>query len=228
MDVEGIIKSRIMKIKDILLLTQPHIWLGWVSNILLTIHNFIEMSRFIKGDILFRPRDYELRYELYDSLIVQFGLSNKQFTYYEFGVGSGRSLRYWISKCKNAVFYGFDTFMGLPENWGHYRIGEMRYEPDIKYDGLKLISGLFQNTLPSFTINAGKKVIHFDADLFSSTLFVLTTLSPYLESGDILIFDEFNCSNDEFRAFKLWGESFYIKPKLIAQVNNYHQIAFLI
>ena len=40
-----------------------------------------------------------------------------------------------------------------------------------------------------------------DEDLYSSTLFVLTKLIPFLEKDDVIIFDEFGVPTHEFRAF---------------------------
>ncbi len=57
------------------------------------------------------------------------------------------------------------------------------------------------------------KIIHLDADLFSSTIFVLSQLYPYLKKGDIIFFDEFNVANHEFLAFKIFTESFYVKTE---------------
>jgi hypothetical protein len=64
-----------------------------------------------------------------------------------------------------------------------------------------------------------------DADLYSSTLFVLTTLSPYLKKGDIILFDEFNVPLHEYKALKDWSESFYINYSVLGEVNNFYQIA---
>ena len=44
-------------------------------------------------------------------------------------------------------------------------------------------------------------IIHMDADLYSSTLFVLTYLSDYLPGANV-IFDEFDSAFDEFRALE--------------------------
>jgi len=73
-----------------------------------------------------------------------------------------------------------------------------------------------------------RKIIHLDADLFSSTLFVLTSLAPFLRCGDILFFDEFNVPNHEFLAFKIFTESYYTKVNLLGAMNNYSQVAFMI
>jgi len=67
-----------------------------------------------------------------------------------------------------------------------------------------------------------------DADLYTSTLFVLTSLSHILEKGDILIFDEFNVPMHEFKAFSEWTASYYIKYEVIGAVNNFYQVAIRI
>jgi hypothetical protein len=63
--------------------------------------------------------------------------------------------------------------------------------------------------------------VHLDADLFSSTLFVLSQLYRFLNDGDILLFDEFAVPKHEFQAFKIFTESFYVKYEVIGAANNY-------
>ena len=60
-----------------------------------------------------------------------------------------------------------------------------------------------------------------DADVYSSTLFALTMIGPYLNKDDIIIFDEFNVPLHEFKAFTEFLSSYYIKVKVIGAVNNY-------
>jgi hypothetical protein len=72
------------------------------------------------------------------------------------------------------------------------------------------------------------KIIHMDADLYTSTLFVLTSVSPVLRKGDIIIFDEFNVPMHEFKAFSEWISSYYIKYEVIGAGNNFYQIAIRI
>lgn len=130
--------------------------------------------------------------------------------YLEFGVESGNSFKWWLENATHVKsrFYGFDTFEGLPEKWGVYKKGAMMSEiPTVNDIRAKFIKGLFQNTLPDFlkqnNLNSQvRNIIHLDADLFSSTLYVLTSLAPYIKKGDILLFDEFNVPNHEFFAFK--------------------------
>ncbi len=50
-----------------------------------------------------------------------------------------------------------------------------------------------------------------DADLYSSTLFALTSMAPFLREGDIIPFDEFNIPNHEFAAWSDFVRSYYIQ-----------------
>ncbi len=227
-----------------MLLCKPHIFLGWCRPILFFISNFINLSQWIsknnKTDILndffTLKRDYSKRYKLYDYIINRMSLSDAPIDYIEFGVFSGNSIKWWAQHVSHVDtrFYGFDTFEGLPENWGvSYQKGDMQSTmPNIGDNRVMLIKGLFQDTLHPFLkkgyIGDRKKIIHFDADLFSSTLYTLTSIAPYLNPGDILIFDEFNVPNHEFLAFKIFTESYYIKTKVIGAVNNFYQVAFVI
>jgi hypothetical protein len=65
-----------------------------------------------------------------------------------------------------------------------------------------------------------------DADLFSSTLFTLTSLAPFLKKGDIILFDEFVVPTHEYLAYQQFIESYYIKLELIGVANNYYFVAF--
>lgn len=177
----------------------------------------------------------KLREGLYEYLIDTQSLDD-EIDYLEFGVAQGTSFKWWIAHIHNkkAQFNGFDTFTGLPEDWGHFKKGDMtsnNEQPKIDDDRHQFHQGLFQVTLPRFLENytgIKRKVIHLDADLFSSTLFVLTSLSPYLKPGDILLFDEFNVPLDEFKAFKVWVDSFYINYQVLGEANNFYQTAILI
>ena len=65
-----------------------------------------------------------------------------------------------------------------------------------------------------------------DADIYSATLYTLTSLAPYLKKGDIIFFDEFAVPTHEFKAFTDFTQSFYIDFKLIAAANNYYFSVF--
>jgi O-methyltransferase len=175
-------------------------------------------------------RDYDKRYSLYEHVRTSENL--QEFDYLEFGVASGLSLKWWTANNKNpnARFYGFDTFTGLPEDWGPYKAGDMNFgpPPQIADDRISFQTGLFQQTLPTFIKEHSldrRLVLMMDADLYSSTLYVLTSLAPYLKKGDIIFFDEFNVPAHEYLAFTDFVRSYYLKYEVIGAVSNFYQVA---
>jgi len=177
--------------------------------------------------------DYNKRYEMYKWIIEQEGLSSP-FNYLEFGVAGGKSFDWFMTQNTHADsrFYGFDTFDGLPEDWGAFKKGTFDTNnemPLIKDYRGKFFKGLFQQTLPAFLPeldNTRKNVLMMDADLWSATLYVLTSIAPYLKKGDIIFFDEFVVPTHEFKAFLDFTESYYMKLQLLAAANNYYFVAF--
>lgn len=228
-------------LKGFLLFLRPHLWLGWLRHPFLLLSNVISLSRWIaaqdKSNVMndfYSPfRDYNKRYRLYEYVFQKMHLKDEAFTYLEFGVCGGFSFEWWLKNAlnKHSRFYGFDTFEGLPESWGTFKKGDMSADiPETNDERAVFIKGLFQDSLPMFlnknSFELKKKlIIHLDADLFSSTLYTLTSIAPYLKKGDILIFDEFNVPNHEFYAYKIFTDSYYMKTKMIAAVNNYFQVA---
>jgi len=190
----------------------------------------IKFSDFYSGKF-----DYLKRNSLY-KYVIENEIQDKPLDYLEFGVSKGVSFRWWAEniKDKNSRFFGFDTFTGLPEDWGSFKKGDMDNNneiPEMNDPRCTFYQGLFQQTLPVFLriYSTGvRKIIHMDADLYSSTLYVLTSISPFLEKGDIIIFDEFNVPMHEFKAFSEWISSYYIKYEVIGAVNNFYQIAIKI
>jgi hypothetical protein len=175
------------------------------------------------------------REELYEYLSEKV-IGDIPINYFEMGVWYGNSMKKWngLNKCGDSRFYGFDTFQGLPEEWigltnsaqkgtftsggiGSVRINDAR---------VKLIEGLFQDTVPDFIrtwkSNSFLNVLHVDCDLYSSTLYSLASFNNLLRQGDIIIFDEFS-SMDEFRALNDYSVAFRRNYKLIACAGDYYQ-----
>jgi hypothetical protein len=177
--------------------------------------------------------DYKKRYDLYNYVIEKEGL-NTVINYLEFGVAGGESFNWWMTKNENAAshFYGFDTFTGLPEDFGQFKKGTFntgKNIPEIKDKRGQFFQGLFQQTLPGFLKsfdNRNKTILMLDADLYTATLFALTSLAPYLKEGDIILFDEFVVPTHEFMAYKNFIESYYFDLELIGAANNYYFTAF--
>lgn len=232
-------------LKGIIILIRPHYILGFIRKPMLFGYNTLSLSKWISNqdktgifnDFYSPKRNFDKRYSLYQYVLDSKELVDTPIDYLEFGVSKGRSFAWWVKANTNqeSKFFGFDTFEGLPEAWGVvYKKGDMSaLIPEIDDKRAEFVKGLFQDTFIPFTksynLNSSRvKVIHLDADLFSSTLFILTSIAPYLKKGDILLFDEFNVPNHEFLAYQCFTQSFYIKTKMIGAVNNYLQVAMVI
>jgi hypothetical protein len=132
-------------------------------------------------------------------------------------------------------FYGFDTFTGLPKNWDHIPSGTFSTEgqtPQIDDSRCTFEVGLFHETLPNFLLKYRRKdrlVVNLDADLYSSTLFVLSTLVPVLQKNDLLILDDF-CSlkhpTHVFRAFSRSHSRIQFLAIMDSKINHHIESMF--
>ena len=101
------------------------------------------------------------------------------------------------NKAPSSIFIGLDSFEGLPEDWGHVKKGSFDMKgavPRIDDTRVKFIKGWFQNTwtdLVGVLPDDGDLIVHYDADLYSSTLFALTKIDS-LKRSYLAIFDEFH------------------------------------
>ncbi|HOI69459.1 MAG TPA: TylF/MycF/NovP-related O-methyltransferase [Methanothrix sp.] len=185
------------------------------------------------------PFIFKDRHDLYEYIQKAF-INNKAIDFLEFGVYKGESLNYWAKMNTNpdSRFFGFDSFLGLPEKWikplGSLPSGQFSLDgqiPNIEDNRVNLVKGWFQDTLQDFLRNYEcdnkLKVLHFDADLYSSTLFALTKLDSHLANGDIIIFDEFS-GGDEFKAFLDYTQAYMKKFDIVAASGpTYQQVAFV-
>lgn len=177
--------------------------------------------------------NYNKRYDLY-RYVFKNEILSLDINYLEFGVADGHSFNWWMTENNHpaSCFYGFDTFTGLPEDFGPYKKGTFANSnniPKIKDARGKFYQGLFQQTLPPFLKdfnNSKKNVIMLDADLYTATLFVLTSLAPFLKKDDIIFFDEFVVPTHEFMAYQQFINSYYFDLELLGAANNYYFVAF--
>jgi hypothetical protein len=128
---------------------------------------------------------------------------------------------------------GFDCFEGLPEAWDGLPAGsikgfgapvalwddhpEMRQKiiddaergmafPVPPQPNIRIESGLFSEALPRFLRDErldDLRLVHFDADLYTSTRPVLDTVCGRLKHRYLILFDELYSVNHEFKA---WNE----------------------
>ena len=150
-------------------------------------------------------------------------------TFIEFGVHEGYSLQYFSKniKSKNSIFIGLDSFEGLPESWGVLPAGNFstnKIAPRIGDDRVSFIEGWFQDT-SSVLLNSiqgrSNLLVHFDADLYSSTLFTLTILDS-LKKPYFAIFDEFHGGED--RALYNYIQAYYARVEFIGKTLNENKI----
>jgi O-methyltransferase len=181
------------------------------------------------------------RFELYE-FINSTLTSKEKIDYLEFGVFEGASILTWaeLNKDDSSRFFGFDSFSGLPETWdtisrpkGSGTFDTKGHIPETSDKRIRFIKGFFQDSLPTFLENfttENRIIVHYDADLYSSTLYCLTMLDRILPSGTILLFDEFHSSSHEFQAFYDYTRSYGRKVKVLGAVlkNPYCQIAMII
>jgi len=112
----------------------------------------------------------------------------------EFGVAEGKSIREMSAAAPDRKIYGFDSFQGLPEDWKE-DVGKGYFAcdpPTDLADNVELVIGWFNETLEQWAANnpGHLSVIHLDADLYSSTDYVMRTLEDRFVDGTIIVFDE--------------------------------------
>ncbi len=153
---------------------------------------------------LAEARELPTRESVWDDCIQRVG-ADRQWLYLEFGVYRGDSIGYFSDRLRNrdARMFGFDSFEGLPERWGPNPKGTFSTNgtvPEAFDNRVEFVKGWFHETLPAFLIRPDVRkllsnpntvpFVHLDADLYSSTLFVLTTLWHHLPEF-YFCFDEF-------------------------------------
>lgn len=179
---------------------------------------------------------FDKRELLWDAVINSHSYSEKNMVYIEFGVHEGYSINYFSRKNNHSEskFVGLDSFEGLPEDWGSVQKGtfavngKLPVSDDIR---LTFIKGWFQNTwsILEEQIKAIAKVenlvVHYDADLYSSTLFSLTKIDT-LKKSYVAIFDEF--TGHETRALYNYCQSYGAEVEFLGKTlaNGYpNQVA---
>jgi len=155
-------------------------------------------------------------------------------TILEFGVAAGSSYIQLANIIRNhnwsCKLIGFDSWQGLPkETEGLYRSpgwieGRFSYPRKIVENKLRklgvslpnerfmLVDGWFEDTL---TVERQQTIenlifVNVDSDLYSSAVTVLEFLTPLLQKGTIIYFDDWYGNSDEIcgerLAFKQWME----------------------
>lgn len=157
-----------------------------------------------------------------DGLVIEFGTNNGGWLKY-----------FVDRAPSNLQFVGLDCFEGLPEEWDGLPAGSIRGygapvelwndDPEARarvladaargipfppppQPNVRVETGLFSDTLPRLLRGgppADLRLVHFDADLYTSTRPMLDMLCGRLQHRYLLLFDEFYSVNHEFKA---WNE----------------------
>lgn len=111
----------------------------------------------------------------------------------EFGVAAGDSIKQIAISVTDQTIYGFDCWEGLPESWYNLEAGHFACEtPKDLPENVKLIKGLFQDTVPKFVKENKNPVsfMHIDCDLYSATKCVFDNFKDRFQDGSVIAFDE--------------------------------------
>lgn len=193
--------------------------------------NYLEVGRWLKANGFESFPRFPTREALYTALATP--LAGERVLYLEFGVYEGTSLRMWSRLLEDPAtsLHGFDSFEGLPEAWderrpqGTFSVGGQI--PVIDDPRVQLHRGWFEETVPSFHLPEHERlVLNLDADLYSSTRFVLDALREHITCGTVIVFDEFCDRDHELRAFAEFLGEVSMTFRLIGATANLERVAF--
>jgi hypothetical protein len=162
--------------------------------------------------------------------------TDKAIDYLEFGVFEGASMARWCALNQNAAsrFFGFDSFEGLPEDWhsgmrrGAFSTGGK--PPEIADPRVSFVAGWFQQSLRGFMASyrpQSQLVIHIDCDLYSSTLYCLTTLDPVISTGTLIVLDDFFDALHVYRGLTDYCSAYVRQYKILARTHELGQAAIV-
>jgi hypothetical protein len=182
----------------------------------------LEQWDYVRTRANFPPRDFVLEFALNTSGHIPGNVV-------EFGVATGDSTRVIrkvldkiarkLPAARHKQIFACDSFKGLPERFEKAEVGTFACKPP-RIRGVQIVKGYFQDSLDNELARQVGRVsfASLDADLYSSTLCALRWLTPLLQSGSLLLFDEFLGENaSEKRAFEEWSAETGVKTVLIAE-----------
>ncbi len=162
--------------------------------------------------------------------MIMSSMGNLKGDYAEFGVYNGGS---FIPACLfakynklNMRFFAFDCFNGIPSNqlgkgneaeWfkdGSHCCSQEEFEQNLKdrgIEGVIVTKGYFESVLtPKLRekIRMNKlRAVYMDCDLYLSTLSALRFITPCIQNGTIIMFDDWFHSNEKVAVDKWLAEN---------------------
>ncbi|HEV2569943.1 MAG TPA: TylF/MycF/NovP-related O-methyltransferase [Sphingomonas sp.] len=192
----------------------------------------VEVGAWVKANGHIGSPRFDRREGVWDTILAK--AANERVLYLEFGVFEGAATRWWAERLKNPEtrMIGFDTFEGLPERWntsydkGHFDVdGQL---PRIDDSRVSFEKGLFSDTLPHVKLpEHDVLVLNMDADLYSSTIYVLRELRDAIKIGTYIYFDEFFDAPHELRAFREFMSETGYAFEMVAATKAFQHAAFI-
>ena len=131
----------------------------------------------------------------------------------EFGVFQGITLRHIAAAIgPNRRLTGFDTFQGLPDDWGQLlpKGTFATNVPSLKgLSNVNLEVGRIEDTLPVFLASLSEPVslLHIDVPYYDINVFILERVLPRMSEGSVVVFDEYyGYPSYEDHEFRAWSE----------------------
>lgn len=185
--------------------------------------NYMKLGRWMKKHGFRISTRYKHRHDVFDQVIAQ--VRDKEVLYLEFGVYKGDCTQYWSKALQHpkALLHGFDSFTGLPEDFdveGPYQEGTFDLEgtiPQFDDPRVTMHKGWFDAVLPGYKVPQHETLVMImDADLYSSTDFVLRHLRDEIRPGTFIYFDNMSRPDHEPRAFAEFMRDTGRKFRLVA------------
>jgi len=129
----------------------------------------------------------------------------------EFGVAGGTSINFLSRLLSNFKFVGFDSFIGLKDDWVGHHATKGAYSqngvlPKVN-SNVSLVKGWFNATIPNYIEEnnlVDLRLIHIDSDTYEAAEAVFDELGKHLKPGMFVLFDELlgypNWQNGEYKA----------------------------
>lgn len=156
-------------------------------------------------------------------LAVQYALAHRiPGHYYEFGLYQGFTFYEAVKASREIHHFGFDSFEGMPDNsegggfeFGRFKVTYKRVINHLITAGTfshreHLVKGFFSDSLTQQLQTEQKafpaSVVLIDSDLYESAVTVLEFIKPLLQTGTIIIFDDWGSFGAEAGEQRAWRE----------------------
>ncbi|WP_326637629.1 class I SAM-dependent methyltransferase [Streptosporangium sp. NBC_01755] len=158
----------------------------------------------------------------------------------ELGFGSAESalqIRAIAARAGLAMtLHGFDSFEGLPEDWGgEAKKHDYRFaRPHLDLPDIRVHEGWFHESIPRALPELAGRIgfVHVDCDLYSSTRTAFELLGERLGPGTVIQFDEYwnylEAEDGELRAFREFLTKRDLGFRYLGYNANYMQASVLL